>query len=454
MSKVCVIGAGAAGLSVLRTIPDTFFTKGSTIICYESSSCVGGHWNQYQPKKTPSNNIYATLPHGDEKLPDSSMYRNLITNLPTCVMQYPDYEWKKDELSASFVHRSEVSKYLQSYCDQFQLDQYIRFRTQVTSLSKSQQVSIEDHHKIKAPCKWQVTTTHKDTSLSETQDFDYVFVCTGHFTFPRYIHVKGLESFQGQVIHSKHYDDPLDYKGKTVLIIGNGRSGVDICTEMLPYCKKAFLSSHYDKQYFPQSSKVHEVALVTSYDRDEKAFLLQNGEKISDSIDTVLFCTGFTYDLPFLDYESCGIEYDDSFLSPLYKFTVHTKCPNLFFVGLCQRIPPFPFFYFQSAFCWSIITSKRSLKLPTNLSDTAKCEEKERLRNIEKRHYFNLSTSEEKELLIFFADNAGVDPPPDWLSEVRKRVLELRKEHPIDYKYYTITRTQNGSVLISDARQQ
>ena len=91
MSRVCVIGAGAAGLSVLRTIPSQLIHNGIKVTCFEASNTVGGEWNQYRPKATPKNNVYSNI--NEEVLPESSMYKNLITNLPTCFMQYPDYDW-------------------------------------------------------------------------------------------------------------------------------------------------------------------------------------------------------------------------------------------------------------------------------------------------------------------------------------------------------------------------
>jgi hypothetical protein len=40
--------------------------------------------------------------------------------------------------------------------------------------------------------------------------------------------IPGLHSFQGELVHSASWKDDLDLKGKTVAVLGNGSSGIQI----------------------------------------------------------------------------------------------------------------------------------------------------------------------------------------------------------------------------------
>ena len=178
------------------------------------------------------------------------------------------------------------------------------------------------------------------------------------------------------------------------MVVGKGLSGIDICCELVPYCKKVLVTSHTKTDYFQRYPSVSEVPIVNKY--EDGAFVLNNGTAITEHIDAVILCTGFTYDMPFLDRESSQIEIGEGYLGPLYKFTVHSKIPSLFFIGLNQRICPFTLFYYQSAFCWAIVT--KQLKLPLNLEKVAEKEIEERTTQMRRKHFFHLSFDEETDV--------------------------------------------------------
>ncbi len=83
MLRVCVIGAGAAGLCAARHLlrrPDRFLVP----TVYELSPHVGGTW-VFVPE-TGSDR------HGNPI--HSSMYRDMKTNLPKEAMAFPDFPFK------------------------------------------------------------------------------------------------------------------------------------------------------------------------------------------------------------------------------------------------------------------------------------------------------------------------------------------------------------------------
>ena len=102
--------------------------------------------------------------------------------------------------------------------------------------------------------------------------------------------------------------------------------------------------SHRDSP-IPFLSKVHQVARVSSVKSD--SVVLDDGSEIA--VDTILFCTGYTYSFPFLSSE-CAVQVDRRRVTPLYKHLFHTKYPTLCFVGICEFTPPNLHFHNQILF--------------------------------------------------------------------------------------------------------
>jgi len=82
------------------------------------------------------------------------------------------------------------------YVDHFQLEQYIRFETEVVSVEQQQD----------GGGRWSVTTRKmKDTKDTTTETFDAVMVCVGIHSTGNMPTFEGQEEFKGQLIHSINY---------------------------------------------------------------------------------------------------------------------------------------------------------------------------------------------------------------------------------------------------------
>lgn len=113
--RVCIVGAGAAGLCVARHLSraDSSFD----IVIYEQTKFVGGTWNY---------NETVGLDEDGHRI-HSSMYKHLRTNIPLNVMEFPDFASKQGN-SEGFVGHREVLRYLQDYSSNFDLKKYIKVR--------------------------------------------------------------------------------------------------------------------------------------------------------------------------------------------------------------------------------------------------------------------------------------------------------------------------------------
>jgi len=79
---------------------------------------------------------------------------------------------------------------------------------------------------VKGPGGW-MTETNNGVFKSK-----YVIIATGAFAKPKAVHVKGMATFPGQIVHSYDYKTGSDYKGQKVLVVGFGNSACEIAIDL------------------------------------------------------------------------------------------------------------------------------------------------------------------------------------------------------------------------------
>ncbi|KAM0933130.1 putative indole-3-pyruvate monooxygenase [Dioscorea sansibarensis] len=80
--------------------------------------------------------------------------------------------------------------------------------------------------------KWQVVARNLETGKVEEYVARFVVVATGENDEAVVPEFPGIESFAGQVIHSMVYRNGSNYKGKDVLVVGCGNSGMEIALDL------------------------------------------------------------------------------------------------------------------------------------------------------------------------------------------------------------------------------
>lgn len=85
--------------------------------------------------------------------------------------------------------------------------------------------------------------TEGETEVSFTQECDVFIDCTGFFNNWRWPNVDDRTSFQGRLLHSAAWpgDADKDLDGKTVALIGNGSSGVQILPAIIDRVDKVYV---------------------------------------------------------------------------------------------------------------------------------------------------------------------------------------------------------------------
>ncbi len=367
--NVCIIGAGVSGLTACKALDDF----GVPHSCFEASDEVGGNWYFQNPNGVSS--AYRSL-HIDISKPSIS-FRDFP--MPD---RYPDYP-----------HHSHIFEWLRDYADAFDLRRSIRFNTRVTRAERGPRGG------------WAITLDD-----GTTHAFDALLVCNGHHWDPRLPSFPG--SFDGPQIHSHDYvdpADPLDLKGKRVLVVGIGNSAVDIVSELgrKTMCETVFLSTRSGAYVVPKylfgkpadqvvktnpmlpaklqrrmarllplifSGRMEDFGLPTpnhnfldahptvssellgrlgagdAVAKGDVSELLGDSVRFADGsverVDAIIYATGYKVSFPFFDADFLSAP--DNVL-PLYKRMLKPGIDDLAFIGLGQPIPTiFPFAELQS----------------------------------------------------------------------------------------------------------
>ncbi|XP_012261654.2 flavin-containing monooxygenase FMO GS-OX-like 4 [Athalia rosae] len=322
--RVCVIGAGAAGLCALRHLakdPGSF-----EFAAFEQFDHLGGTWVYIEHIGVDERNL---LPI------HSSMYQNLRTNLPSEIMNFPDWR-KMGGANRSCISHEDVLAYLDDYARHFRLRQYITFNAKVETVRPI------NHPTIPGREIWKVKIKNMHTFDVEERVFDAVICCNGHFFEPNVPAIPGIKTFSGRVLHSHDYRKPEPFAGKTVVILGASSSGADIGIELCAYAEHVYLSHNTPRIVSELPANMTEKLGVSGI--EGRLIIFKDGSSVT--ADVFIYCTGYNYSFPFL-HESCGVSVDENYVHPLYRHLINAEHPTMCFVGIPAAVVPFPMFDVQ-----------------------------------------------------------------------------------------------------------
>lgn len=189
--RVIVIGAGLSGLAAVKELAEA----GHDVVCYEQRRDIGG--------------VFA----------DMAAYDSVLLTVSNYFMAYSDLMPFDEEVR--FWTRVEYKDYLDSYADKFNLLQRINFGWTLLS--------------VRDPVGSCSLVLESESGEKRTETCDHLVVCSGQFQEPSVPGLPGLDTFQGEVLHSSQYKSAADWSrlaGKRVLFLGLGESAADVITEV------------------------------------------------------------------------------------------------------------------------------------------------------------------------------------------------------------------------------
>ncbi|MGL4542449.1 MAG: flavin-containing monooxygenase, partial [Polymorphobacter sp.] len=195
--KVALIGAGCSGFTTAKRLAEA----GIDFDWFEASSVLGGNWAYGNPNGMSA--AYQSLHI------DTSKWRLAFEDFPVPA-DWPD-----------FPSHYLLAQYFNDYVDHFGLRPRIRFNTRVLGVTRHGDAAGRE-------ANWQVTA-------SDGTDARYraVIVANGHHWSPNTPEYPG--HFDGTILHAHDYRnpfEPVDMRGKTVIVVGLGNSAVDIASEL------------------------------------------------------------------------------------------------------------------------------------------------------------------------------------------------------------------------------
>jgi len=178
-ANTIIVGASISGLASAACLQK----HGIEYIIIEKTNSIGTPWrNHYRRLHLHTNKRISNLP-----------FKKFASAIP----RYPS--------------RQQVVDYLDDYQKEHMINPI--FNTEAARI-------------VKGPGGW-MTETNNGVFKSK-----YVIIATGAFAKPKAVHVKGMATFPGQIVHSYDYKTGSDYKGQKVLVVGFGNSACEIAIDL------------------------------------------------------------------------------------------------------------------------------------------------------------------------------------------------------------------------------
>lgn len=203
----CVIGAGPAGLAVARALAE----RNLPYTHYERHTGPGGIW--------------------DIDNPGGPMYETAHFISSKTLSGFGG--WPMPDHFADYPPHRQILNYLTSFADRYGLTDRIQFGTAVGGIDKN------------ADGSWTVTTADGGQTVHGE-----VVVCTGSQWHPNIPELPG--SFAGEVRHTLTYRIPEELRGKRVLVVGAGNSGLDIACDAARSAAHAVISMRRGYWFIPK----------------------------------------------------------------------------------------------------------------------------------------------------------------------------------------------------------
>lgn len=196
--KIVGIGAGASGINMIKTLRDSLTDY--EFVIYEKNDGVGGTWHE-------------------------NRYPGCRCDIPSHNYQFswrPNPEWSNFHSPAE-----EIRQYLCRVCEENNMMDSIKLRHQVTGAWWNE-----------ARGEWDVYVKDLCTGEEFNDQAHFIVDGSGILNNWKWPDVPDIHTFQGELIHTARWPESFQTAGKTVAVIGNGATGVQIVPAIQPGVKK------------------------------------------------------------------------------------------------------------------------------------------------------------------------------------------------------------------------
>lgn len=193
---VLIVGAGISGIGAGHHLIHQSPEKSFAIL--ESKATFGGTWQTHRYPGTRS---------------DSDLF----------TFGYRFKPWT----GAPIASAEEILRYMGEVIDESDLGSHIRYGHAITSAQWSSDTR-----------QWTVAVTKTDTGEELTITAAFLWMCQGYYRHsegytPEW---KGMDRFQGRIVHPQTWPDDLDYTDQRVVVIGSGATAATLIPAMALDC--------------------------------------------------------------------------------------------------------------------------------------------------------------------------------------------------------------------------
>ncbi|KAK3906964.1 hypothetical protein C8A05DRAFT_40295 [Staphylotrichum tortipilum] len=198
--RIVGVGAGASGLNLLRTL--RLNLDNYEAVLYEKNADVGGTWLE-------------------------NRYPGCRCDVPSHSYQF---SWRqKRDWTNFFSGAEEIGEYLREVCDGEGMRESVKTLHQVVEARWSEKDG-----------QWELVVKNLETGEEFSDYATFLVDGTGILNNWKWPDVEGLDDFQGTLIHTARWPKDFDHTGKTIAVIGNGSSGIQVLPELQRGAEKLY----------------------------------------------------------------------------------------------------------------------------------------------------------------------------------------------------------------------
>lgn len=188
VSGPIIVGAGPSGLAVAACLNQ----RGIRSIILEKSDCIASLWQ----RKT---------------------YGRLRLHLPKQFCELPMMGFPR--ASPTYPDKREFVKYLEDYAKRFGIRP--QFNETVEAAEYDGEIG-----------QWRVRSMGPKEGEKTEYVCQWLVVATGENAEPVVPEIEGMEGFGGPIKHTSMYSSGEEFRGKRVLVVGCGNSGMEVCLDL------------------------------------------------------------------------------------------------------------------------------------------------------------------------------------------------------------------------------
>ncbi|HET7881159.1 MAG TPA: NAD(P)/FAD-dependent oxidoreductase [Acetobacteraceae bacterium] len=185
---VLIVGAGISGVGGAYHL--TQQCPGKSFVVLESQASFGGTWLTHR-------------------------YPGIRSDSDLHTFGYRFKPWR----GAPIATAQQIRSYMGEVIEENDLAHHIRYHHQISSARWSSEDNL-----------WTVTATRTDTGEIVRFTANFLWMCQGYYRHSEGYtpHWEGMENYKGRIVHPQTWPEDLDYRDKTVVVIGSGATAATL----------------------------------------------------------------------------------------------------------------------------------------------------------------------------------------------------------------------------------